>query len=240
MKLPVAATPIFTTTVPSTKKSFKFRPLLVKEEKALLIAQQTEDHAVLIETLKSVIKSCAKSDINVDELAVFDVEYIFLQIRAKSIGEIVEMVFRCSEDHGEDNKKAKVTIPIDLTKITVKIPDTHTKKIHLFDDSGVVMKYPSLDLVKELDEKNLSAIEQCFFIARKCIDFIYTADEMIKIEDVSDDELRDFIENLSTQQFDSIQNFFRTMPGLSMNINYACPVCSKKHVYHLSGIDDFF
>jgi len=117
--------------IPSTKKSVKYRPFLVKEEKAILIAQQSEDIVTMVDTLKSVIKSCILDKINPDDLSTFDLEYIFTQIRAKSVGEIIELLFPCDIDHGEQNDKAKVKISIDLTKIQVETPEGHNPKIEL-------------------------------------------------------------------------------------------------------------
>ena len=141
MALPKQSTPIYTTKIPSTDKVIKYRPFLVKEEKSLLIAQQSEDSTVMVDTLKAIVKDCVQDKIEVEDLAMFDMEYLLLQIRAKSIGEIAELIFAC--DVCED-PKAKVKINIDLTKIQIVKDPKHNKKINLFGDVGVVMKYPSI------------------------------------------------------------------------------------------------
>ena len=149
MALPIQNTPVYTIKIPSTKKEIKFRPFLVKEEKALLVAQQSEDTQVMLDTLKEILRNCIKTPIEVDELALFDIEYIFSQIRAKSVGEVVELIVRCDKCPEED-EKARVKLTFDLTKLNVTFPEGHNKKIALFDDVGVVMKYPSLEIMNDL------------------------------------------------------------------------------------------
>ena len=149
MALPMMNTPTYNLVIPSSKMSVKYRPFLVKEEKSLLIAQQSEDLTVMVDTLKSVINSCVIDKIDVDTLASFDIEYLFTQIRAKSVGETIDLMFPCDMDHGEeDNEKARVKISIDLTQLQVEVPEGHTNKIDLFSDVGVVMKYPSISIMK--------------------------------------------------------------------------------------------
>ena len=148
MSLPIASSPKYKLTIPSSKKSVTFRPFLVKEEKALMIAQHSENSDTMISTLKSVIQSCITEQIRADELALFDIEYIFTQLRAKSVGEKVDIVLKC--DTCTDDK-AQVQYTIDLTKLQVTIPENHNKTIPLFDDVGVMMKYPTLDVINKIE-----------------------------------------------------------------------------------------
>ena len=134
MALPMMSTPTYNMVVPSSGLTVKYRPFLVKEEKALLIAQQSEDMMVMVDTLKNVIKACVTDKIDIDKLATFDLEYMFTQIRGKSVGESVELVFPCDVDHGADNEKARVRVNIDLSTLTVEKGDGHTNKIELFED----------------------------------------------------------------------------------------------------------
>ena len=151
MSLPFNTTPTYNVTIPSTKENVKFRPFLVKEEKALLIAQHSEDQNVMIDTLKNIIKSCMLDKVNPDTLAMFDIEYLFTQIRAKSVGENVDLLFPCDVC---DDEKARVKISFDLTQLNVEIPEGHDKKIELFDDVGVIMKYPTINVIKQLENIN--------------------------------------------------------------------------------------
>jgi len=236
--LPINATPVYTLTIPSTKQEVKYRPFLVKEEKALLIAQQSSDETVMIDTLKNILKDCIKSsDVNVDKLAMFDIEYIFAQVRAKSVGELVELIFKC--DTCED-EKAKVKITFDLTDLNVEFPEGHKNQIELFDGVGVQMKYPDLALLKKAKDAKIEDVNQVFDVVIDCIDFIYTADEVFHAKEQSRAELMQFIENLTSEQFAKIQQFFETMPKLKQAVDYKCPVCNKDHHKYLEGINSFF
>ena len=153
MALPKNNLPVYTLTIPSTKKQLKYRPFVVKDEKALLIAQQSKDEQVMLDTLKQVIQSCSITDVDIESLATFDVEYIFTQLRAVSVGEIVSLIFRC--DTCED-PNAKAQVDINLQKLKVFVPENHSTKIPLFDDVGIKMKYPTLSTIAKLGEDILN------------------------------------------------------------------------------------
>ena len=240
MALPIMNTPTYNLVVPSTGEKVKYRPFLVKEEKALLIAQQSEDVEVMVDSLKQVIRGCVLDKIDVDNLATFDIEYIFTQIRAKSVGEIVELLFPCSEDHGEDNDKAKLKISIDLTNLQVEFPEGSVKKIPLFGDVGVIMKYPSFDLMSKMENINVEDVDTIFDIIASCIDIIYEGDEIHYAKEQSKEELLEFLYNLTNDQFQSLQKFFTKMPKISKTVEYNCPICAKHHSVTLEGMQSFF
>lgn len=240
MALPIMATPTYRLTIPSTGEQVKYRPFLVKEEKALLIAQQSEDIGVMVDSLKQVIKGCVLDKVDVNNLATFDIEYIFTQIRAKSVGEIVELLFPCDEDHGEDNDKAKLKISIDLTNLVVEFPKDHTKKIDLFGDVGVVMKYPSFEMMSKMENLNVDDVDSIFDIIVGCIDYIYQGDEIYYAKEQTKQELLEFLYNLTNEQFASLQRFFTQMPKISKTVEYNCPICSKHHSVTLEGMQSFF
>jgi hypothetical protein len=240
MSLPFNTTPTYNVTIPSTKENVKFRPFLVKEEKALLIAQHSEDQNVMIDTLKNIIKSCMLDKVNPDTLAMFDIEYLFTQIRAKSVGENVDLLFPCDIDHGEDNEKARVKISFDLTQLNVEIPEGHDKKIELFDDVGVIMKYPTINVIKQLENINTNDIDNVFNIISSSIDIIYNGDEIFHTKEQNKKDVVEFLENLTSNQFNKIQKFFETMPRLRQQVKYTCPVCSRDHDKVLEGLDSFF
>lgn len=237
MALPVQNTPVYSLTIPSSGKELKFRPFLVKEEKSLLLAQQSEEIRVMVDTLKGVIQSCAKSPIDVDALATFDLEYVFTQIRARSVGEVVEILVRCDTCESDD---AKVKLNIDLTKIKVDIPENHNSKIGLFDDVGIKMKYPSLDVVNKIENISTEDAQAVFDIIVECIDYIYDSEQIYHAKEQSKEELSQFLENLTQDQFKKVQAFFETMPKLTQKIEYTCPTCSKKHEKVLEGLANFF
>ena len=237
MALPMNSTPVYTLTVPSSGKQMKFRPFLIKEEKTLLIAQQSEDPIVMVESLKEVIQSCIKDEVDVNELATFDLEYIFTQIRSKSVGEIIELMMLC-DTCTDDKAVAKVSI--DLTKIQVEKNPEHKSKIHLYQDVGIVMKYPTLDILKKMESINTNDLDEVFNIVVDCIDYIYNEEEVFHAKEQTKQELLDFLNNLSSDQFAEVQKFFETMPKLKHEIDYVCPVCSKEHHKVLEGLNSFF
>lgn len=240
MALPIMNTPIYNLVVPSTGDKIKYRPFLVKEEKALLIAQQSEDINIMVDSLKQVIRGCVLDKLDVDSLATFDIEYIFTQIRAKSVGEVVELLFPCDEDHGEDNDKAKLKISIDLTNLQVEFPKDHTKQIPLFGEVGVIMKYPSFDMMSKMETLNVEDVDGIFDIIASSIDLIYEGEEIYYAKEQSKEELLEFLYNLTNEQFAKLQQFFAKMPKISKTVEYNCPICSKHHSVTLEGMQSFF
>lgn len=240
MALPQNTFPTYNLTIPSTKKKLKYRPFLVKEEKALLIAQQSEDIVVITDTIKEVITNCSLSPINVTELAIFDIEYIFMQMRAKSVGEYVDYIFACDHDHGEQNKDARVELKIDISQAEVNFPANHTSTIPLFDNVGIKLKYPTLDMVKKLENFDPNNTDQIFDIVLDSIDFIYDGDIIHVAKEQTKEELEAFINGLTPQQFAKIQEFFESMPTLRVWVDYTCPVCQQHHHKYLEGIKTFF
>lgn len=239
MALPSNPAPVYNLTVPSTGKKLKFRPFLVKDQKALMFAQQSEDPIVMLDTIKSVIQSCAGVDEKyVDSLASFDIEYIFLQLRAKSVGEIVELTFKCDTC---DDPKAKTTVPVNLEGVRVEKFEGHTNKIPLLGDVGIVMKYPSIETLKKIEQAEAGGTaEDAFEIAIDCIDYIYSADEIFKASEQSREELVEFVNGLTADQYEQVQNFFNTMPQLRVYLKYTCPVCNREHNKYMEGLASFF
>jgi hypothetical protein len=237
MALPMNSTPVYNLEIPSTGQMVEFRPFLIKEEKALLIAQQSENPKVMVDTLKQVIRDCVKGDINVNNLAVFDLEYIFMQLRAKSVGESVELLLKC--DTCED-EKAISPVRIDITQLKVEKLPEHTNKIDLFDDVGIALKYPSIETITKFDSIETENLDQIFDVVIDCVDYIYTTSEVFHAKEQTKQDLLDFLNNLSSDQFGKIQKFFETMPKLSKAIDYKCPVCGAEHHKVLEGISSFF
>lgn len=236
MALPIMQTPTYELTIPSTKKKVKFRPFLVKEQKALMIAQHSEDQRVMIDTLKDIIKSCV-SNVDVDRLAIFDLEYIFLQLRAKSIGEIAEIVYSCLQCN---DPNGKVALSIDVSDIQVEFHPEHSDTIELFDEVGVKMKYPGLDFLGSVEELDLNNPTDALKVIYNCIEYIYDDDKIYDVKDQTPEEMNEFLENLTIDQLENIKKFFKTIPKLKKNIQFDCPVCKYHHNYMIQGINNFF
>ena len=236
MALPMNSTPVYKINIPSTGKEITFRPFLVKEEKALLLAQQSESTEIMVNTLKEIIKSCVKEPLDVESLAIFDYEFLFTNIRAKSVGEIVDLIFTCAHCEQENNK---VKMSIDLTKIPLVRDPNQSNKIPLFDNVGVIMRYPGLDTLKKAEgnEENLDKIME---VVIDCIDAIYNEDEVFYAKEQTREELNDFVMNLTKQQFDKIESFFANVPQYKQEIEFDCPACGQHNFSVVEGPASFF
>jgi hypothetical protein len=237
MALPRVDVPTYELTLPSEDKKIKYRPFLVKEEKILYIALETGDNKEMVNALKEVVKACTFDVLNVDRLPIFDIEYIFLQIRAKSVSEITKFRTICPDDG-----KTYVETEVDLTKVEVQVDDEHTNRI-IIDSArnlGIVLRYPTLknyDIGKGIDSFE---VDKVFSILIDCIDHIFEGDKIYPAKDSSKQELKDFIESLPQESFVKIKTFFDTMPKLKHEISVTNPNTGIENKIILSGISDFF
>ena len=238
MPLPKIATPTYELELPSTGQTINYRPFLVKEEKVLVIALESEDNKQITSAIKAVLKNCIiTKGIKVESLPTFDIEFLFLNIRGKSVGEELEVNVICPDD-----EKTEVPVTIDLDDIKVQKNENHNNKIKIDDNVMMEMKYPSLDqFIKnnfDLDEKN--AMEQSFDLIATSIDKIYTADEVWAAADCTKKEMKEFLEGMNSQQFKDIESFFETMPKLSHTISVTNPNTKVKSDVVLEGLASFF
>tara|TARA_E500000331_G_scaffold106141_1_gene102852 strand:- start:12 stop:731 length:720 start_codon:yes stop_codon:yes gene_type:complete len=238
MPLPKISTPTYELELPSTQKKVRYRPFLVKEEKVLLIALETEDTKEITNAIRAVIKSCVLTrGIKVETLPTFDIEYLFLNIRGKSVGEVIEVNLICPDDGVTEVKK---NIPIDDIKI--QRTDGHTNQIKLDDNIMMEMKYPSLDqfIKNNFDFTEGNQMDQSFELIGSCIDKIYTEEEVWSSSDCTKKELTEFLESMNSSQFKEIENFFETMPKLSHTIKVKNPNTEKENDVVLEGLASFF
>ena len=238
MPLPKISTPTYELELPSTEQSVKYRPFLVKEEKLLVIALETEDVKQITNAIKTVIKNCILTkDIKVETLPTFDIEFLFLNIRGKSVGEELEVNIICPDD-GE----TQVPVKINLDDIKVQKNEEHTKRIKIDGNIMMEMKYPSLDqfIKTNFDFNQKNAMEQSFELIGSCIDKIFTADEAWSTADVTKKELVDFLESMNSSQFKDIEKFFETMPKLSHKIKVTNPKTEVENEVVLEGLASFF
>jgi len=239
MPLPTIATPTYELELPSLKKKIKYRPFLVKEEKLLVLALESEDTKQITTAIKTVLKSCIQTrGIKVENLPTFDIEFLFLNIRAKSVGEVVEVNIVAPDDGVTD-----IPVKIDIDDIKVVIPEGHTNKIKLDDELSMQMKYPSLDeFIKNNFDFNSTeiGIDQSFELIASCIDKIYSVDEVWSTDDVSKKEVVDFLEQMNSVQFKEIEKFFETMPKLSHRLKVKNPQTKVESEVVLEGLNSFF
>ena len=233
MTLPVINTPTYELTVPSTKDTLVYRPFLVKEEKILLMAMEEENEAQLNRALKQVVNNCTFQKVKVDKLPLFDLEYIFLRIRAKSVGEVAKLSILC-----EDDGETYVPIEIDLETINVEFQKDHDTKIEITDEIGIVMSYPTFEYLDFNVES--SDINKLFDIIANSIHQIYEGETVHERTDFNKKELKTFLESLTSEQFQKVQNFFETMPRLRHTLEVENPKTKVTNTVVLEGLNAFF
>ena len=236
MALPKIDVPIYELTVPSTDEKIKYRPFLVKEEKLLLIAMESGENSDILRAVKDIVDACTFNKMKIGNMPMFDVEYIFLQIRSKAVGEVSTLRVLCLDD-----MKTYAKVEVDLNEIEVRVTDAHTNKIELSDEMGVIMKYPTVDSFVENKIDDISPANMLDVIS-SCILQIYDkkGEEVHFAKDQTAKELTDFIEQLNTKQFRELQKFFDTMPRLTHTVTIENPKTKVKSEIVLSGLNDFF
>lgn len=234
MALPKIQAPTYTLKLPSTGKEVKYRPFLVREEKALLFAQQSEDEQVMSDTLKDIIRECTFNKLDVDKLALYDTEYIFLKIRIHSVGADTKLLAKCPSCSVSND------IVIDLEKIDVKRFDGHNAKVELFNDVGVMMKPPSYDLVIKQRTMNLENPDDVIKLITMQIDYVFDSKNVYKAEEQTEEELREFVQNMTQQQLAKIKQYFETVPRLAHEHAYTCTNCKTENKLYIEGLANFF
>ena len=240
MPLPTIATPTYELTLPSTGKKIKYRPFLVKEEKLLILALDSKDQFEITNSVKDVLKKCVLTrGIKIDDLPTFDIEYLFLNIRAKSVGEDINLVVTCPDD-----KKTEVPVTIYVDEIEVIKSKEHSKDITLDKDMTLRMKYPSLNQFVEnnfdVEDNPQTTVSKTFQLVADCMETVFTKEDAWDSNDYSPEERMQFIEQLSSKQFKEVEKFFATMPKLSHTIEVTNPNTKKKSSIVLEGLADFF
>ena len=238
MALPKLNVPVYEAILPSTEKVIKYRPFLVKEEKLLLTAQESGDDAVL-PAVKQIIKNCIQGEIDVDNMPIFDIEYLFLRLRAKSVGEEVTLGLKPWGCPQNDGKLCKFTteVAINLEEIECKKGKNHSSKIMLDDNVGLMMKYP------DISQMNMGESESDIMgmkIIKNSINMIFTEEETHEKDSFTDKELDDFIDSLNTKQMELIRDFFDTMPTIKHTAKYTCETCGEEKETTVQGLNSFF
>ena len=236
MALPKLTTPTYELEVPSTDEKIKYRPFLVREEKILLIALESEESTDILNAVKDIVAECTFNKLKIGDMPMFDIEYIFLNIRAKSVGEVSQLKLKCPDD---DETFAEVEV--DLSKVSVQVDKGHNPKIELTKDMGLIMKYPSIDSFAGSGITNITT-DNMLDVIGSCILQIYDkkGEEVFEAKDQTKKELSDFVESLNTKQFQEVQKFFDTMPKLTHKVTIENPKTKVKSDVILQGLNDFF
>ena len=240
MPLPKPTTPTYELILPSTEKTIKYRPFLVKEEKILLLALETKDTKVITNAIKQILKECILTKgIKIEDLPTFDIEYIFLNVRGKSVGEGIDLIVTC-----EDDGETQVPVTIFIDEIQVQKNPEHSADIKLDDNLVLRMKYPSLDrFIKDnfdFSMDDASMLDKSFDIVTSCMDMVFNQEDTWSAKDCTKKELVEFIEGLNSQQFKKIDTFFQTMPKLSHTFTVVNPKTKKENEVTLEGLTSFF
>lgn len=241
IKLPTANYPIHTFHIPSLDRECRFRPFLVKENKALMIAQGTEDPVVMVNTLKSVIQSCALDELNVDDLAVFDCEYLLIKLRAISVGEEVTVMLQCSDAHDGNEASRVFGVACDLNKVEVVGLENFNPNVKLSDNLMVKMSAPTIESLQAMSNTNEeNEYETNFKIVTSLIKEIVTPDEVIDCSEIDPADMKEWVENLTTDEYSKILDFVQNLPRVQLRVEWDCPFCGKHNVRYLSGLMVFF
>ena len=237
MTLPSIETPRYELTLPSTDKVVQYRPFLVKEEKILLVAMESNDNKEILNAIREILTACTYDSIDVNTLPIFDIEYIFLQIRSKSVGEVSKVKLLCPDDN-----ETYADVEIDLTKVNVQVDDAHTNNVVIDENRklGIVFNYPTLEMTKAGFNVTDTDIDSLFDIMANSINHIYEGDKIYPSKDSTKEEMKKFLEGLPQTAFNKIKTFFETMPQLRHSVEVENPKTKVKSTIVLQGIRDFF
>ena len=237
MALPIIENPRYELTLPSSDVQVQFRPFVVKEEKILLMAMETKDNNEIVTATKDILKACTYEKLDIESLPMFDIEYLLLQIRSKSVGEVAKFKVICPDD-----KQTAADVELDLSAVQVQVDDDHSNKVVIDEERklGLVLNYPSLGITKAGFDVNKENVETMFNVVASCIDHIYEGDKTYPAKDSTKKELVTFLEGLSQQAFIKIRKFFDTMPQLRHEVEVTNPKTGIKSKVTFKGLQDFF
>lgn len=241
MALPRLNAPTYEMTVPSTGERISYRPYLVKEEKILMLAMESNDTNQMVKAIKQVIHACTEGALDVEKMTMFDLEYAFVQLRSKSVGESTKIGVKC------ESCETKNDVDVDLTDVSVDMNrDENSSIISLTDSVGVRMRYPSVNTVmraqsqSEKQGSTASEVENVFDLIVACIDSIFSEDQIFDASEQSKQELHEFIESLNTEQFSKMRDFIESMPSASIGVNFKCVSCGAQNEFDVKGVANFF
>ena len=243
MALPKIDVPIYTLELPLSKKKVRYRSFLVKEEKILLMAMESEDEKTVMESIKQIVNNCVLDELDVDTLPLTDLEFIFLNLRARSVGEIVNLQYKCNNKVKDAEGEEKVCnnvvqIDVNLLEIKPEINKKHNKKIELSKELGIVMRYPDFKIMESID--GATDTEKIMKIVSSCIDYIYDKETIYYRKDIEEKELVEFVDSMSREQFLKVQEFFDTLPKIKKAVDFKCNKCGHEENIVIEGLQNFF
>jgi len=242
--LPKIDVPIYNVNLLSNGKSLRFRPFTVKEEKLFLMANEGEELTTIVDTIKQILNNCILDEFQVDSLPLFDIEHLFLNIRARSIGEVVNLKYKCNnnviDEETKEEKKCNNVVQIDLNVLDIKPEkqENHTNKIEITEKLGIVMKYPNFETLKKF--KDVTEADSIIKMTVNCIDYVYDADKLYYAKDSKEEDLIEFIESMQSKDLEKIKQFFDTMPKIKKDIDFKCNKCGHEEKIEVEGIQNFF
>lgn len=236
--LPSLYTPIYELTLPISKQKVKFRPFLVKEQKILLMAQESGEDDFTANNIKEIIKSCAQSELNIDSLTQIDIEYFFLNLRARSVSETIETKYRCNNKVQEDITCGNLMdVSIDLLDVNVDFKD-NSDTVQLTDTVGLKLKYPDFNTIKKINNDS-NIVEITLEVIYHCIDYIFDDDNFYYVNETPREEIITFLESMNIEQFKKVENYFNNLPTLSKTLDVKCGKCGFEHKITIEGLNNF-
>lgn len=241
MALPKIDLPTYKLKLKTSDKTITFRPFVVKEEKLLMMAMESEEFDTIMNTVKQIINNCVLDDLDVDELPLFELEHLFLNLRARSVGEIVELSYICRNEEQDRRCGAEMMVGIDLLKVDLDTPDINPI-IKITNDIGIKLKFPTVAVSKIIAESTNddNDMESAMKVIEHCTEYLFDQQQTYKVDEMQPGEFAGFIENLTQDQFQMIKSFFDNLPTIKYNTTAKCPKCSKEHKIELEGLLDFF
>lgn len=241
--LPKLDIPTYTVKLISSGKTIRYRPFLVKEQKLFLMASEADDAKETINTIRQVLKNCILDEIDVDNLPTFDLEHLFMHLRARSVEEIVDLKYKCNNEvDNEEGVKVKcngsVSFKLNILEVEPTINPEHTNKIQLTENLGICLKYPTFEMIQKYD--TISEEEVMTSILVDCVDYIYDKDQIYYAKDSTKEELEEFIDNLQQKDLEKIKKFFDTMPEIKKDVHFKCPKCAYEEDITIKGLQSFF
>lgn len=241
--LPKLDVPIYEVKLISTGKTIRFRPFLVKEQKLFLMASESTDPKETINTIRQVLKNCILDELDIDSLPTFDLEFLFMNLRARSVEEVVDLKYKCNNivknDKGEDTTcTGSVEFKLNLLEIEPIKDPNHTNKIQLTENLGIALKYPSFDMIQKYESKSENEIMAG--VLTDCIDYVFDNDQIYYAKDQTKEELDEFIDNLQQKDLEKIKVFFDTMPEIKKDVHFKCPKCLYEEDIQIKGLQSFF